>query len=139
MNNTNICSQCGREMPIDELSKAYKHICKDCRNQNARESRGNTRCNDYRTSKGYNMRFALRNKNKIKNTYSQELVDSVLSALKAAQSECDIMQMNYRVENNSPYPTIVVKSVDGKFNLVRLYVLSKQYDVYHLALKEFIG
>lgn len=86
------------------------------------------------------MRFALRNQKKIKDAFSQELVDSVLQALKAAQDEYDdIMHMNYRVESNSLYPTIVIKNVDGKFNLVRLYVLSKQYDVWHLALKEFIG
>ena len=86
------------------------------------------------------MRFALRNQKKIKDAFSQELVDSVLQALKAAQDEYDdIMHMNYRVESNSLYPTIVIKNVDGKFNLVRLYVLSKHYDVWHLALKEFIG
>lgn len=86
------------------------------------------------------MRFALRNQKKIKDAYSQEIVDSILKALKAAQDEYDdIMHMNYREESNSPYPTIVIKGVDGMFTLVRLYVLKQQYDVWHLALKEFIG
>ena len=41
MNNTKICSQCGCEKPVEEFCKAYKNICKECRNENARSMRGN--------------------------------------------------------------------------------------------------
>lgn len=40
MSNTKICSQCGCEKPVEEFSKAYKNICKECRNENARSIRG---------------------------------------------------------------------------------------------------
>ncbi len=39
---TKVCNICGQEKPVEDFSKAYKHICKECRNGIAREARKET-------------------------------------------------------------------------------------------------
>lgn len=37
------------------------------------------------------------------------------------------------------YPVLSINDAGHSFNLIAFYVLKKQYDVYKLAFKEFIG
>ena len=77
-------------------------------------------------------RFALRNQEKIKEVFGEERLNELLKALKLYSAKYQKLSLNTIIEDGKPYPSFVVDKV------AVLYVTRLIYDVYHVALKEFI-
>lgn len=77
-------------------------------------------------------RFALRNKEKIKQVFGEERLDELLKALKLYSVKYPKWSLDAIIKEGKPYPFFVVDKV------AVLYVTSLMYDVYHVALKEFL-
>lgn len=72
-------------------------------------------------------RFALRKQEKIKSTFGDERLNSLIEALGAYFTRPD---EELKITDGKPYPTLDV-------GIATVYVTRKFYDVYHLALKDF--
>ena len=77
-------------------------------------------------------RFALRNQEKIKQAFGEERLNELLKALKLYSAKYQNLSLNTIIEEGKPYPYFVVDKV------AVLYVTRLIYDVYHVALKEFL-
>ena len=77
-------------------------------------------------------RFALRNQEKIKQAFGEERLNELLKALNLYSDKYPKLSLNSIIEKGKPYPYFVVDKV------AVLYVTRLMYDVYHVALKEFI-
>ena len=77
-------------------------------------------------------RFALRNQEKIKEVFGEERLNELLKALKLYSAKYPKLSLDIIIEEGKPYPSFVVDKVDV------LYITRLMYDVYHVALKEFI-
>lgn len=77
-------------------------------------------------------RFALRNQEKIKQAFGEEKLNELLKALKGYEKKYPKWTLNEIIHDGQPYPTFKVNE------LAVVYVTYLQYDVYHLALKEFV-
>lgn len=77
-------------------------------------------------------RFALRNQEKIKAAFGEEKLKKLISALKGYEKKYPKWALNEIISDGSPYPTFPLG------NLAVMYVTYLRYDVYHVALKEFL-
>ena len=77
-------------------------------------------------------RFALRNQEKIKQAFGEERLNELLKALKLYSAKYPKLSLNKIIKDGNPYPSLVVDKV------AVLYVTLLMYDVYHVALKEFL-
>ena len=77
-------------------------------------------------------RFALRNQEKIKQAFGEERLDELLKALKLYSAKYPKLSLNTIIKEGKTYPYFVVEKV------AVLYVTRLIYDVYHVALKEFL-
>ena len=77
-------------------------------------------------------RFALRNQEKIKEVFGEERLNELLKALKLYSAKYPKLSLNAIIEEGKPYPYFVVDKV------AVLYVPLLMYDVYNVALKEFL-
>ena len=77
-------------------------------------------------------RFALRNQEKIKQAFWEERLNELLKALKLYSAKYQNLSLNTIIEEGKPYPYFVVDKV------AVLYVTLLMYDVYNVALKEFL-
>lgn len=77
-------------------------------------------------------RFALRNQEKIKQKFGEERLNELLKALKQYSAKYPKLSLNTIIEEGKPYPSFVVDKI------AVLYVTRLMYDVYHVALKEFL-
>ena len=77
-------------------------------------------------------RFALRNQEKIKQAFGEERLNELLKALKLYSDKYPKLSLNAIIEECKTYPYFVVDKV------AVLYVTRIMYDVYHVALKEFL-
>lgn len=77
-------------------------------------------------------RFALRNQEKIKQAFGEERLNELLKALKQYSSKYPKWALNEIIRDGNPYPTFMIDKV------AVLYVTYLVYDVYHVALKEFL-
>lgn len=77
-------------------------------------------------------RFALRNQEKIKEAFGEERLSELLKALKLYSVKYPKWSLNEIIRDGEPYPTFIVDKV------AVLYVTYLVYDVYHVALKEFL-
>ena len=77
-------------------------------------------------------RFALRNQEKIKEVLGEEMLNELLKALKLYSAKYPKLSLNAIIEEGNPYPYFVIDKV------AVLYVTRLMYDVYHVALKEFL-
>ena len=77
-------------------------------------------------------RFALRNQEKIKQAFGEDRLNELLKALKLYSVKYPKWTLNEIIRDGSPYPTFVIDKV------AVLYVTYLVYDVYHIALKEFL-
>lgn len=77
-------------------------------------------------------RFALRNQKKIKQAFGEERLNELLKALKLYSTKYPKWSLDAIISDGKPYPSFVVDKV------AVLYVTSIIYDVYHVALKEFL-
>ena len=77
-------------------------------------------------------RFALRNQEKIKQAFGEERVNELLKALKLYSAKYPKLSLNAIIEEGKPYPYFVVDKI------AVLYVTLLMYDVYNVALKEFL-
>lgn len=87
------------------------------------------------------MRFALRNQEKIKAYFEpngDEMLNRIKESLQIAFASGNVEQ-NISNWENEPYPILCINDAGHSFNMIAFYVLKKQYDVYKLAFKEFIG
>ena len=78
-------------------------------------------------------RFALRNQEKIRQAFGVVRLDELLKALKLYSAKYSKLSLNIIIEEGKPYPSFVVDKV------AVLYVTRMMYDVYHVALKEFLN
>lgn len=77
-------------------------------------------------------RFALRNQEKIKATFGEKKLKELLSALKGYEKKYPKWTLNEIIWQCNPYPVFKLD------DLAVLYVTYLRYDVYHVALKEFL-
>ena len=77
-------------------------------------------------------RFALRNQEKIKQVFGEERLNELLKALKLYSAKYPKLSLNTIIKEGKTYPYFVVEKV------AVLYVTRLMYDVYHVALKEFL-
>ena len=77
-------------------------------------------------------RFALRNQEKIKQEFGEDRLNELLKALKLYSAKYPKLSLNAIIEDGKPYPYFVVDKV------AVLYVTLLMYEVYHVALKEFL-
>ena len=77
-------------------------------------------------------RFALRNQEKIKQAFGEERLNELLKALKLYSVKYPNLSLNTIIEEGKPYPSSLVAKV------AVLYVTLLLYDVYNVALKEFL-
>lgn len=88
------------------------------------------------------MRWSLRNKDKIKKHFEPN-GDEILNRLEKSLNEAFLRYKNIDVYidniENEPYPVLCIDDAEHSFNMIAFYVISKKYDVYNLAFKEFIG
>jgi hypothetical protein len=77
-------------------------------------------------------RFVLRNQEKIKSVFGEQKLDALLNALKVYESKYPQWAINDIIQEDQPYPTFHVEGI------AVVYVIRLMYDVYHLALKEFV-
>ena len=86
------------------------------------------------------MRLVLRNQEKIKEAFGEDLLQRILKSveqgLKLYGNDID---KEIETEEGHPYPLLTLDDADHSFNVIAFYVVKKQYDVYTLAFKEFIG
>lgn len=87
------------------------------------------------------MRWSLRNQKKIKSYFEphgEEILQRIIKSLDMAflSNNIDNFISNWE---NEPYPVLCIDDAGHSFNMIAFYVLKKQYDVYNLAFKEFIG
>ncbi len=81
------------------------------------------------------MRYTLRNKDKIKEEFSDVFLDRMLRSLdvyfdkndKPEEFECD------------PHPYILIDDMDHSVNIFAFYVIKITFGAYLLAFKEVIG
>ena len=86
------------------------------------------------------MRYALRNQKKIKEALGEELLRRILESLeKGFKQYGEDIEKEIEIVEDHPYPILTLNDAWHTFNLVDFYVIKKQYDVYTLAFKEFIG
>lgn len=78
-------------------------------------------------------RFALRNQEKIKQAFGEERLNELMKALKLYSAKNPKLSLNTIIEEGKPYPSFIVDKV------AVLYVTRMMYDVYHVALKEFLN
>lgn len=88
------------------------------------------------------MRWALRNQDKIKEHFEpdgDEMLERLKKSLRNAFSTYENIEECIKDWENEPYPVLCIEDAGHTFNMVAFYVIRKQYDVYTLAFKEFIG
>lgn len=88
------------------------------------------------------MRWALRNQDKIKKHFEpdgDEILDRLKNSLKEAFLTYENIEEFIEYWENEPYPVLCIGDAGNTSNSVAFYVIKKQYDVYTLAFKEFIG
>lgn len=87
------------------------------------------------------MRFVLRNQSKIKAYYEpngEEILNRIKESLNNAFASNNIEKYISNWDNE-PYPVLCIDDAGHSFNQIAFYVIKKQYDIYYLAFKEFIG
>lgn len=86
------------------------------------------------------MRYALRNQDKIRNALGEDLLLRILESLKQGFELWDD-NIDKQIESieGHPYPILTLNDAQHSSNVIAFYVVKKQYNVYTLAFKEFIG
>ena len=77
-------------------------------------------------------RFALINQEKIRQEFGEERLNELLKSLKQYSANYQKWTLNEIIRDGNPYPTFIIDKV------AVLYVTYLVYDVYHVALKEFL-
>lgn len=85
------------------------------------------------------MRFSLRNKHKIAIHYDNKTLNRILSSLEAEFDPNKEFDLCIEINDNEPYEMISINDIGHTCGLIIFYVISKTYDVYLLAFKEFIS
>lgn len=86
------------------------------------------------------MRFALRKQKKISEKLGKDLLDRILLSLqKAFDHYGDRIDDQIEEVEGYPYPILTINDAGHSFNLISFFVIRKQYDVYTVAFREFIG
>lgn len=84
------------------------------------------------------MRYALRNKQKIKEALGEDILSRIISSLddhfKKNPDKLETEDMD-----NEPYPILLINDSGHSFIMIAFYVIDSKYDVCKLAFKEFIG
>ena len=81
------------------------------------------------------MRYALRNKKKIKESLGENVLKNIISSLDAEFSN----NKKIELEGNEKYKMIAVNDLNHTCGLIIFYVIEERFDVYKLAFKEFIN
>lgn len=88
------------------------------------------------------MRWALRKQDKIKAHFEpngDEMLERIKKSLADAFATYIDIERHIETVDGEPYPVLSVGDAGNTSNLVVFYVVRKQYDVYTLAFKEFVG
>ncbi len=86
------------------------------------------------------MRYALRNQAKIKSALGEDLLQRILESLKQGfELWGDDIDKQIESVDGHPFPLLTLEDAGHSSNVVAFYVIKKQFDVYTLAFKEFIG
>lgn len=86
------------------------------------------------------MRYALRNQEKIKSALGEDLLLRILDSLKQGfELWGDNIDKQIESVEGHPNPLLTLDDAQHSSNVIAFYVVKKQYNVYTLAFKEFIG
>lgn len=86
------------------------------------------------------MRFVLRNQQKIKDALGDELLQRILKSIRQGFEQYgNGIEKEIETAEGHPYPLLILNDAGHSFNVIVFYVVKKQYDVYTLAFKEFVG
>jgi len=82
------------------------------------------------------MRYTLRNQKKIINAVGEKAFNNIRKSLivEFKKTEQDIKRIG-----NNKYDTLMINDENHTCGLISFFVISKKYDVYKLAFKEFIN
>lgn len=83
------------------------------------------------------MRYALRNKDKIKahfEPWGKQMLQRITQSLDAA-----FKAGTYDIKQAKPYEVLTVNDTGHTCGIIVFYVIGRMYDVYKLAFKEFIN
>jgi len=90
-------------------------------------------------------RYSLRNQHKIKIAKGQNTLDIVVKSLNKHFEDHDTIEIAPDLKDHTGYEVIVIDVLNlsndtkiAKNTKIAFYVISNTYDVYNLALKEFI-
>lgn len=79
------------------------------------------------------MRYALRNKHKIKHVFNQSILDTIVKSL-----DEEFKKNTIETTISDPYDLLTIKYFGNDEGSIVFHVLKITYDVYKLAFKEFI-
>lgn len=88
------------------------------------------------------MRWALRRQDKIKAAFEpkgDEILTRIKKSLADAFANYKDIEQHIETVDGEPYPLLCIDDAGHTFNMIVFYVVRKQYDVYTLAFKEFVG
>ncbi len=88
------------------------------------------------------MRFALRNQHKIKKHFEpqgEQVLSRIIDSLTTYFAKHTEIDAEIEKVPNEPYPMLLIPDTGHTCNSIMFYVISKTYDVYKLAFKEFVG
>jgi hypothetical protein len=82
------------------------------------------------------MRYTLRNQKKIINAFDEKVFNNIRKSLII---EFKKTKLDIRKIGNDKYDTLMINDDNHTCGLIAFFVISKKYDVYKLAFKEFIN
>lgn len=85
------------------------------------------------------MRYALRNQQKVRVKLGEDMLHRMIVALDYAFANYDDIDAHIENLEDEPYNILSISEPGYSDYMIRLYVIRKQYDVYVLAFKEFMG
>lgn len=88
------------------------------------------------------MRYALRNKDRIKAHFGQdgeEIVKRITDSLESFFNGSNDIKDFIVNEPNHKFPILTIADAHHTSNLVSFYIVRVQFNVYTLAFREFIG
>ena len=80
------------------------------------------------------MRYALRNQDKIEKAFPNKIKCIIKSLDEHFNHGNEVVP----IESGEEYPIIIISEIGHPTNMIAFYIIEIKFDVYRLALKEFI-
>ena len=83
------------------------------------------------------MRYALRNQSKITEALGEDVLKRIKTSLDAHFK--DLTTLQYKHDKGNEYPHFEIKDAGRASGTIAFFMTKQQFDVVHLAFKEFIN